>query len=79
LVLNACYSEKQASEICRYIPFVIGMKERIGSGSAKAFSLGFYQALVAGRNIKDAFSLGCDQIALQGWLGSEVPVLKEKE
>gem|GEM_PF-6868230 len=64
VVLNACYAELQAKAISRHVDYVIGMRKEIEDRAAIAFSIGFYQALGAGRSIEDAFELGNTQIGL---------------
>jgi len=66
VVLNACYSAKQAKSIARSIDCVIGMSAQIGDAAAIQFSAAFYQALGYGRDVKTAFDLGCLQINLSG-------------
>jgi len=79
VVMNACYSEIQAKVIAQHIDYVIGMNNTIGDKSAIAFAIGFYQALGAGRNIEEAYKLGCVQIGLQGFGEYLKPVLVKKE
>ncbi len=76
VVLNACYSEIQANAIAEHIEYVIGMNQAIGDKAAIAFSIGFYQALGAGRTVEEAFQLGCVQIRLQSIPEHLTPVLK---
>jgi len=78
VVLNACYSEIQANAIAKHIHYVIGMNQAIGDKAAIAFSVGFYQALGAGRTIEEAYKLGCVQIRLQGIPEHLTPVLIRK-
>lgn len=78
VVLNACHSETQANAIAKQINYVIGMSQTIGDLAAIAFSVGFYQALGAGRSIEDAYKLGCVQIRLQGIPEHLTPVLIRK-
>jgi len=66
VVLNACYSEVQAKAISEYIPFVIGMSEEIGDKAAIEFTVAFYDAIGAGRDIKFAFDLATVAIKLAG-------------
>lgn len=75
VVLNACFSESQAASIARHVNYVIGMSADIGDKAAIAFSVGFYQALGAGRTIADAYKLGCVQIRLQGIPEDLTPIL----
>ncbi|MGD1899779.1 MAG: CHAT domain-containing protein [Phormidesmis sp.] len=76
VVLNACYSATQAEAITQHIPFVVGMKQAIGDRAAIAFTLGFYDALLAGRSVAFAYQLGCNAIELQGIPEHLTPVLK---
>jgi len=78
VVLNACYSEIQASAITKHIEYVIGMNQAIGDKAAIAFAIGFYQALGAGRAIEAAYKLGCVQIRLQDIPEHLTPVLVRK-
>lgn len=52
VVLNACYSQLQASAIGRSIQYVIGMSNAIKDDAAIRFSAGFYKALSAGRSFQ---------------------------
>jgi hypothetical protein len=65
VVLNACYSEKQARAIAQSIDFVVGMSKAIGDSDAISFASAFYQALAFGRDMKTAFELGCLQLGLE--------------
>jgi ActR/RegA family two-component response regulator len=78
VVLNACYSEKQAKAIVRYIDYVVGMSQEISDSAATAFSIGFYQALGAGRNIEKAFALGKIQSGMQNGPEYDTPVLLKR-
>ena len=55
VVLNACYSEVQASAISQHIDWVIGMKKAVGDQAAIKFAVGFYDAPGAGRDFESAF------------------------
>ncbi len=79
VLLNACYSKVQAEAIAQYIPFVIGMNEAIGDGAAREFSVGFYDALGAGRTIEEAFEFGVNAIALEGIPDEDIPVLLKRD
>jgi hypothetical protein len=65
VLLNACYSEIQAKAIGQHIDYVIGMKKAIGDKAAIKFAEGFYDALGAGRDYKEAFELGGNAIAYE--------------
>ena len=78
MVLNACYSEIQATTIAKHINYVIGMNQVIGDKAAIAFAIGFYQTLGAGRTIDESHRLGCVQIRLQGISEHLTPILIKK-
>ncbi len=75
VVLNSCYSESQAIEIAKHIPYVIGMKSSVNDKAAIAFAVGFYTALGAGKDIAFAHKMGTVAIKLEGISGSDIPVL----
>lgn len=75
VVLNSCYSESQAREISKHIPYVIGMKSSVNDKSAIAFAVGFYTALGAGKDIEFAYRMGTVAIKLEGISGSDIPIL----
>lgn len=78
VVLNACFSATQATAISHHIPYVVGMKRGIGDQAAIKFSLGFYDALLAGESINFAYRLGCNAIQLEGLPEHLTPVLKQQ-
>lgn len=79
VVLNACYSRKQADAISQSIDYVIGTKSTIGDRAAIAFSVGFYQALGEGHSIEESFKLGRAQVGIQcGQEYASVPILRKK-
>ncbi|ELS01639.1 hypothetical protein Xen7305DRAFT_00013440 [Xenococcus sp. PCC 7305] len=75
VVLNACYSEMQAKAIAEHIPYVVGMSKAIADQAAIEFSVGFYDALGAGRDYIFAHKLGCSAIATAGIRGNLTPIL----
>mgnify|MGYP001800895832 FL=1 len=78
VVLNACYSEVQASAIAKHIHYVIGMNQAIGDKAAIKFAAGFYNALGAGEPVEFAYKLGCNVIQLDGIPEHLTPVLKKR-
>ncbi len=76
VLLNACYSESQATAIHQYIDCVVGMNQAIGDRAAIKFSVGFYTALAALRNYEDCFQMGCTSIDLQGIPEYLTPAIK---
>ena len=75
VILNACYSDNQASAIAKHIPFVIGMKRANGDEAAIAFSSGFYNALGEAHPIDRAYQLSCVEMQLNGIEEHMTPVL----
>ena len=75
VLLNACYSEVQGQAISQHIPYVIGMKQAIGDIAAREFSVGFYDALGAGRDMEFAFKYACNSIQMVGLTQDLTPVL----
>ncbi|MEZ6104419.1 MAG: CHAT domain-containing protein [Pirellulaceae bacterium] len=57
VVLNACYSNKQAAAIAEHVEIVIGMSQAIGDKDAIQFSSSFYEALGYGKSFQKAFEL----------------------
>jgi hypothetical protein len=78
VVLNACFSKRQAMAIGAHIENVIGMDQAISDDAAIAFAIGFYQALGAGRTIDEAYKFGCVQIGLHNIPEHLTPVFIHK-
>lgn len=78
VVLNACYSAAQARAISAYVPFVVGSPSAIADDAAIAFSVGFYQALGAGRDIPQAHRVGCIHMRGTGTSRHPLPVLIQR-
>ncbi|GEM_PF-2585886 len=79
VVLNACYSQIQGEAIAQHINYVIGMSKEIGDTAAIKFSIGFYDALGAGRNVEFAYKLGCRVIRMAGIPEHLTPKLLKKQ
>ncbi len=75
VVLNACYSSKQAQAISRKIRYVIGMQKEVEDRAAITFSIGFYQALGDGRPIEKAFAYGRALVEMYNFADFRTPVL----
>jgi hypothetical protein len=83
VLLNACYSEKPAVAISKYIDFAIGMNQPIEDGSAIEFAKGFYDGLgyknSGNRDVfQRAFDEGIVAIQLENLSQGAIPVLKKK-
>jgi hypothetical protein len=78
VLLNACYSEVQATAIHQHINYVIGMSQAIGDRAAIEFAVGFYGALGASRGYAEAFEFGLAAIDLEGIPETATPKLKQR-
>jgi WD40 repeat protein len=79
VILNACYSEIQTDVIVNHVPYVIGMNSSISDRAALDFSVGFYDALGAGRTIDFAYQFGCNAIQWTSQEEANIPILRVKE
>ncbi|MEO1530468.1 MAG: EamA family transporter [Planctomycetota bacterium] len=81
VVLNACYSDEQASQISEHIDFVVGMRRGIPDAAAIDFSVALYDAIGAGRSVPFAFRLACNALLWDDSTGAaaKIPILKIKE
>lgn len=79
VLLNACYSDVQATAIHQFVDCVIGMNQPIGDEAALQFAEGFYDALGAGRPYDEAFKIGCSAIALSGSSEASIPTIKYRK
>lgn len=73
VVLNACYSRKQAEALRQHVDFVVGMARPIQDAAAIRFAAAFYLALGHGKNVKAAFELGCVESDLGGTIDTTPP------
>jgi hypothetical protein len=64
VIVNACRTERLAQALAAVVPCVIGMRQPIGDRSAIRFSIGFYQALAAGKPVETAFDVGLAQLMM---------------
>jgi hypothetical protein len=54
VVLNACYSDHRAEELCSVVECVVGMAGAIQDDAARSFAVGFYRALGHRRSVGNA-------------------------
>lgn len=57
VILNGCYSEKQAKEIAQYIDFVVGISQNITDNDAIYFLDEFYFQIGSMKTIRDSYDL----------------------
>ena len=75
VVLNACYSEKQANILAAHVDDVIGIPDQLDEEVAVEFAAAFYEALAYRRPIDSAFRFACNSIALHEFDQAELPKL----
>lgn len=64
VIVNACRTERLAQALAAIGPCVIGVRQPVGDQSAIRFSIGFYQALAAGKPVETAFDVGVAQLMM---------------
>lgn len=79
VVLNFCYSDIQAVQVVKYIPYVIGMNSVISDRASHRFSEGFYDSLFAGEGFGVCYEWGVNAIQSAGIPEHMTPRLKVKE
>jgi NTP pyrophosphatase (non-canonical NTP hydrolase) len=75
VILNACDSVKNLNESIS--PFTIGMGETIEDDAAIAFTRGFYDAVVRGKNIDEAFSEGLSSVRMANFAADHIRLLSK--
>ena len=78
VVLNACWSDEQATAIAAEIPVVIGMAGPVIDDAGVLFADGLYQGLGAGRSVEDAVQLGRVAYELEELGASAEPKIRVK-
>ncbi len=80
VLLNSCYSEKQANAIIEHVPYVVGMTHTINDSAAIVFATAFYDAIGAGKTIDLAFDFAKNAMELDGFIGdAQKPQLLKNE
>jgi hypothetical protein len=75
VVLNACYSARQAEAIARHVDWVVGTGRAFSDEAAIEFSSQFYSSISRGSSIGEAFDLARAQLDLNGIPESHTPRL----
>ncbi len=73
VVLNACYSRRQADGLSEVIDYTIGVKTTISDDHAILFAASFYQGLAHSRLVKEAFDLANIILKAKGLARSKLP------
>lgn len=79
VVLNACYSQKMAKAIAKYVDCVVGMSNEVRDDAANAFAESFYYSLASGESVNVAFELGKNQVEMLNIPGQDIPKLECRE
>ena len=80
VVINTCFSEKQARAISQFVPIVIGTKKEITDSAAIKFSTGFYTALdpdLSQKNLLKAYEIGRIAIRFESLPENLTPIIIE--
>lgn len=75
VVLNGCYSQRQAEAVSEYMPYVVGIKYVVSEPAAIEFAVGFYDALGSGESVEFAFESGKVAMALSTLGVEDMPIL----
>jgi hypothetical protein len=78
VVMNACWSDKHATQIAKSVDCVIGMARAVSDEAAVGFAAGFYGSLGDGLSVGEAFDLGKVQIMIDGGDEQKTPRLKSR-
>jgi hypothetical protein len=80
VILNACRTMLLAEAMAGHFDHVIAMRDAIGDEAAIAFSIGFYQGLAAGMQVRESFQRGRAFLLarLSDQAGHETPALLSK-
>ena len=79
VVLNACYSARQARSIASVVGCAVGMTTAVTDSAAIIFAAAFYRAVGFGRSVADAFQQGKVALLLEGHPDSIVPRISVKK
>lgn len=79
VVLNACYSEPQATALLAHVDCVVGVRGSIRDTAARSFALGLYGGLGEREPVAAAYKQGCAAISLVGQAESDCPQLKVRD
>jgi CHAT domain len=76
VVLNACYSERQAEALVAHVGCVVGMGGCVSDDAARNFAIGFYGGLCDQESVAESYQQGRAAIALGGLPDQERPQLR---
>jgi hypothetical protein len=79
VVLNSCYSDAQADELCTVVDCVVGMAGAIHDDDACSFAVGFYRALGNGLSVARALDHAVATLAAKQLATEQLPRLRTRE
>jgi hypothetical protein len=79
VVLNACYSDIQATALATHVDCVVGMGGTIRGDAARNFAIGFYGGLGECESIAVAYKQGRVAVSLERLSDGDSPQLKVRE
>lgn len=78
VILNSCYSQKQAIAIIKFVPCIVGMTSALDDQSAISFSSKFYTGLASGYSIKRAFDIAKTEMYIYNSDDKNKPIIHVK-
>ncbi|MFC9977489.1 CHAT domain-containing protein [Spirillospora sp. NPDC127200] len=76
VVLNACRTKAQLTELVEAVPLAVGMSDGIKDADGMAFAARFYAALTEGQSVRGAYQVAKVQMELIGLPDADLPVLE---
>jgi hypothetical protein len=73
VVMNSCYSARQATAIAKSIDCVLGVPRKLADDTATAFSPPFYEALIAGESVSSAYEIALIPVYNERQEDQEIP------
>jgi CHAT domain/TIR domain len=74
VVLNACFSDAVAEELCSVVDCVVGMRGAISDDAARSFAVGFYRALGHRRSVGNALAQAVATLAAKQLPDEQLPI-----
>jgi len=78
VVLNACYSDQHADELCQVVDCVVGMTGAIDDAAARSFAVGFYRGLAFRQSVGDALDHARATLAAKQFPDEHVPRIRTR-
>jgi hypothetical protein len=79
VVLNACYSERQAEALLAHVDCIVGVAGSLDDDAARNFAIGFYGGLGERESVEAAYKQGCAAIRLEELNHGDRPQLRVRD